>query len=151
MEDPEEVSDGTGNPLPEATSFPGATSGETGSARAGSPPEAPAGLVNVDFDDDGQPLRFQRWMQESATGVVLSGLARGLQHALDHPDNRPAIVIEASGLPEDPDALISLQMDHDDPSNTVAVIRVPPSSTPDPAPPGVAQPPAASGPDGGGP
>jgi hypothetical protein len=69
------------------------------------------------------PLRFQRWMQRSATGAVLTGIALGLREALEPNRRQTAFVIEAPGEPEDPDAPIALRFDPDDPTKTVAVIR----------------------------
>jgi len=71
------------------------------------------------------PLRFNRWMRSSASGGILTGIALGLQHALEERREQPAFVMEAPGEPEDPDAPISLHFDPDDPTKTVAVIRGP--------------------------
>ena len=54
-----------------------------------------------------------------------TGIALGLQHALEERREQPAFVMEAPGEPEDPDAPISLHFDPDDPTKTVAVIRTP--------------------------
>jgi hypothetical protein len=71
------------------------------------------------------PLRFHRWMRSSASGTILTGIALGLQHAMEERREQPAFVMEAPGEPEDPDAPISLRFDPDDPTRTVAVIRAP--------------------------
>jgi len=80
-----------------------------------------------DPDEDEQvghdPLRFHQWMKRSATGAVLTGVALGLQHALDARREVPGFVVEAPGEPEDPDAPITLHFDPDDPTRTVAVVR----------------------------
>ena len=79
-----------------------------------------------DADDDPgphDPLRFNHWMKRSAAGAVLSGIALGLQQALEQKREVPAFVMEAPGEPEDPDAPIVLHFDPDDPTKTVAVIR----------------------------
>jgi hypothetical protein len=80
-------------------------------------------------DDDGagphDPLRFSQWMKRSATGAVLSGIALGLQQALEVKRERPAFVMEAPGEPEDPDAPLVLHFDPDDPTKTVAIVRTP--------------------------
>ena len=87
--------------------------------------------------DDGEgpdahdSLRFDRWRKRSATGAVLTGVALGLQHALDRPKQEPAIVVESSGEPEDDDAPFVVHLDPDDPARTVVVVRDRP-----PAPPG---------------
>jgi hypothetical protein len=79
------------------------------------------------------PLRFSHWMKRSATGAVLTGIAIGLQQALETPRQQPAFVIEASDVP-DPDGPIDLRFDPDDPSATVAIIRRPVDGPP-PEPP----------------
>ncbi|MGD0880047.1 MAG: hypothetical protein ABSB09_00565 [Acidimicrobiales bacterium] len=89
---------------------------------------------STDADADGgtpDPLRFSNWMKRSATGAVLSGIALGLQHALEEKRELPAFVMEAPGEPEDPDAPITLHFDPDDPTNTVAVIRRPATTDPE--------------------
>jgi hypothetical protein len=81
-----------------------------------------------DPDDDlpgGDPLRFNNWMKRSATGAVLSGIALGLQQALERKRELPAFVMEAPDEPGDPDAPITLHFDPDDPTKTIAVIRHP--------------------------
>jgi hypothetical protein len=73
------------------------------------------------------PLRFHRWMRTSSAGGILTGIALGLQHALEEHREQPAFVMEAPGEPEDPDAPIVLHFDPDDPTRTVAVIRTDPA------------------------
>jgi hypothetical protein len=87
--------------------------------------------------DSRDPLRFNRWMKRSATGAVMTGIAVGLQQALELPKQEPAFVITASGEPDDPDKPIDLRFDPDSPADTVAVIRRPPTTEPpaDPAEP----------------
>ena len=77
------------------------------------------------------PLRFSQWMKRSATGAVLSGIALGLQQALEQKREVPAFVMEAPDQPEDPNAQFILHFDPDDPTKTVAVVR-----SPMPEPPG---------------
>jgi hypothetical protein len=85
--------------------------------------------------DGRDPLRFNRWMKRSATGAVMTGIAVGLQQALELPKQEPAFVITASGEPEDPDKPIDLRFDPDSPADTVAVIRRPrPVDPPEPPP-----------------
>ena len=55
----------------------------------------------------------------------MSGIAVGLQQALELPRQQPAFVIEASGEPDDPDRPIDLRFDPDSPADTVAIIRRP--------------------------
>ena len=109
----------------------------------GSASQAPGGVGPVGGDaagtpDDGDedagphdPLRFNRWMKRSATGAVLSGIALGLQQALEPKRELPAFVMEAPGEPEADDGPIILHFDPDDPTRTVAVIRAPATPTPD--------------------
>ena len=76
-----------------------------------------------------EPLPFQRWIKQSASGAVLTGIALGLQQVYQPKRELPAFVMEATGEPEDPNAPITLHFDRDDPSKTVAVIRMPQSGT----------------------
>jgi hypothetical protein len=69
------------------------------------------------------PLRFSSWMKRSTTGAVLTGIALGLQHALEKEREQPAFVMEAPGEPDEPEGPIALHFDPDDPGKTVAVIR----------------------------
>jgi len=66
--------------------------------------------------------RFDR-MRTSAAGVMMTGIAIGLQEALELPRQHPAFVIQASGEPDGPQGPIDLHFDPDDPTKTVAVIR----------------------------
>ncbi|HEV3280299.1 MAG TPA: hypothetical protein VG032_01725 [Acidimicrobiales bacterium] len=79
--------------------------------------EAEAGASGRD------PRRFNEWRKRSATGAVMTGIALGLKEALELPRQRPALVIEAPGEPDDPDHPIDLHFDPDDPTRTVAVVR----------------------------
>jgi hypothetical protein len=72
------------------------------------------------------PLRFDRWRKRSATGAVLTGVALGLQQALDRPRQEPAIVVEAPGEPEDDGSPFVVHLDPDHPEGTVAIVRTPP-------------------------
>ena len=89
------------------------------------PPHHAEDVDDVDEHVPHDPLRFNRWMKRSASGAVLSGIALGLQQALERKREVPAFVMEAPGEPEDPDAPITLLFDPDDPTKTVAVIRTP--------------------------
>jgi hypothetical protein len=71
------------------------------------------------------PLRFSNWMKRSATGAVMTGIAMGLQQALEPQNRQVPFVIEAKGEPEDPDRPIDLRFDPDSPADTVAIIRQP--------------------------
>jgi len=104
--------------------------GDTVASEAGAPPSDPPEPTATDplepTDEElgpHDPLRFNHWMKRSAAGAVLSGIALGLQQALEPKRELPAFVMEAPGEPEDPDAPITLHFDPDDPTKTVAVIR----------------------------
>ncbi len=81
----------------------------------------------VEPPEGSDPLRFNKWMKRSATGAVLTGISLGLREALETTKKEPAFMIEASGRPEDPDNPIQLHFDPDNPADTVAVIRQPPT------------------------
>jgi hypothetical protein len=95
----------------------------------------PNGDVAPDAGKD--PLRFNNWMKRSAAGAVMTGIAVGLQEALEPRRKEVPFVIEADGQPDDPDAPILLKFDPDSPADTVAIIRRPVTSdrqtTPPPA------------------
>ncbi len=99
------------------------------SDEAGGEGEAvPDGDPDGDGDEDGEagsrdPLRFNSWMKRSATGAVMTGIAVGLQQALELPRQEPAFVIEASGEPDDPNRAIDLHIDPDNPAGSVAIVR----------------------------
>ena len=103
---------------------PGRPGADTG---AGERVDGATENVGEDRGDGGRrladPLRFHRWMRTSSAGGVLTGIALGLQHALEEHREQPAFVMEAPGEPEDPDAPITLHFDPDDPTRTVAVVR----------------------------
>ncbi len=115
----------------------------SGEAEGAEPEELPEEAADGDSDppEDGSevrdPLRFNNWMKRSATGAVMTGIAVGLQQALQLPRQEPAFVIEASGEPHDPDRAIDLHFDPDNPADTVAIIR-----RPRPEPPEGSSPPA---------
>jgi hypothetical protein len=71
---------------------------------------------------DDSPTRFEK-VRRSSAGVIMTGIALGLQDALALPKKEPAFVIKATGEPDGDPGPIDLQFDPDDPSNTVAVIR----------------------------
>ncbi len=92
---------------------------------AGGPAESGAdGEAETDAGAAGRdPRRFNEWRKRSATGAVMTGIALGLKEALELPRERPALVIEAPGEPDDPDRPIDLRFDPDDPAATVAIVR----------------------------
>jgi hypothetical protein len=99
----------------------------------GDDPADPAGRADGEADEAGpvddaaaagrDPRRFNDWRKRSATGAVMTGIALGLKEALELPTERPALVIEAPGEPDDPDRPIDLHFDPDDPAATVAIVR----------------------------
>ncbi len=104
----------------------GADSSEPGDDTT--PPDDAAPHPGSDAEVEGpDPLRFSRWMRESPTGAVLTGVTLGLHQALSRREERPAIVVEAPGEPEDEEPVVRLQFDPDDPTKTVAVVRAEPT------------------------
>jgi hypothetical protein len=68
-------------------------------------------------------LRFDRWRRRSAAGAMMTGIAFGLQEALERKRKEVPIVQQADGDPAGPEGPIELQFDPDHPEKTVAVIR----------------------------
>jgi hypothetical protein len=144
---PEPVDDGGDRDHPAGPGGPVTPSGPADRDADGNDPDGndpdgndPDGNDPEDQDADGpdrdgrdggrDPLRFNSWRQRSATGAVMTGIAMGLQQALELPRQEPAFMIEASGEPEDPDRPIDLRFDPDSPADTVAIIRRPPPTDP---------------------
>jgi hypothetical protein len=101
--------------------------GEDGSGEDGEdqPTVLSDGTPSGDGTDLGpDPLRFNNWRRRSTAGVLMTGIAVGLQKALELPKQQPAYVMEASDEP-DPDGPIQLKFDPDNPAATVAIIRRP--------------------------
>lgn len=96
--------------------------GET--AEADEVDEAVASEAETEGEEpaDADPTRFEK-VRRSSAGVIMTGIALGLQDALALPKKEPAFVIKATGEPDGDQGPIDLQFDPDDPSNTVAVIR----------------------------
>lgn len=86
--------------------------------------EAVAGEAETEAEEpaDASPTRFEK-VRRSSAGVIMTGIALGLQDAFELPKKEPAFVIKATGEPDGDQGPIDLQFDPDDPSNTVAVIR----------------------------
>jgi hypothetical protein len=69
-------------------------------------------------------FRFERWRRNTATGVVLTGIALGLREALEHDKERPAMVQPVPGGDgNDPLQPVELHLDWEHPETTRAVIR----------------------------
>jgi hypothetical protein len=117
-------------PATEATTEGPGDVDPAGGSERGHPVDGTDDGAGADADDDAEsrdPLRFNNWMKRSATGAVMTGIAVGLQQALQLPRQEPAFVIEASGEPHDPNRPIDLHFDPDNPADTVAIIRRPAS------------------------
>ena len=129
---PEPVEDGGDTDHPAGPGDPVAPSGQVDRDADGHDPEDqdPDGRDRDGQDEGRDPLRFNSWRQRSATGAVMTGIAMGLQQALELPRQEPAFMIEASGEPEDPDRPIDLRFDPDSPADTVAIIRRPQPTDP---------------------
>ena len=133
-----------GHPQPVDPAQPRGEDGSGVDAQADDDP-GDSGPLEHEPPEGSDPLRFNSWMKRSATGAVLTGISLGLREALELKKNEPAIMIEASGEPEDPDNPIQLHFDPDDPRGTVAVIRMP-SDPPGSRPTGPEQAPGPTGP-----
>jgi hypothetical protein len=125
------VEDGHVAAAPPASARPDDPTPAEGSPADDSPVGPDGDLEDGDVRD---PLRFNNWMKRSATGAVMTGIAVGLQQALQLPRQEPAFVIEASGEPHDPNHPIDLHFDPDNPADTVAIIRRPAPADPSPSP-----------------
>ncbi len=106
-----------------AAGGPSTGPGPLDGAGGGPPDTAPTDGVGTDRGGP-ERTRFDR-MRKSTAGVMMTGIAIGLQEALELPRQQPAFVIKASGEPDGPPGPIDLHFDPDDPTKTVAVIRPP--------------------------
>jgi hypothetical protein len=98
-------------------------SGEVVPERAeGDPSVDPEAQADASGEAGGDPLRFDRWRRRSAAGAMMTGIAFGMQEALDRKRKEPPIVQQVDGDPG-PQGPIELQFDPDHPEKTVAVIR----------------------------
>jgi hypothetical protein len=99
---------------------------EEDEAQARNGAEDPGVSEGVETEDGGPPpeapTRFDK-VRRSSAGIMMTGIALGLQDALELPRKEPAFVIKAAGEPDGEPGPIDLQFDPDDPANTVAVIR----------------------------
>lgn len=86
------------------------------------PPVDPDSVGEAGRETSGDSLRFDRWRRRSAAGAMMTGIAFGLQEALDTKRKEPPIVQQVDGDPG-PQGPIELQFDPDHPEKTVAVIR----------------------------
>jgi hypothetical protein len=88
----------------------------------GDPSVDPEAHADASGEAGGDPLRFDRWRRRSAAGAMMTGIAFGMQEALDRKRKEPPIVQQVDGDPG-PQGPIELQFDPDHPEKTVAVIR----------------------------
>jgi hypothetical protein len=120
----------------------------------GTDPGAPPGDGDAEVADpaaDGGPdsggdvlgTRFERIRKHSVAGVMMSGIALGLQEALGPVKQETAVVFDVSGEPPGPPGPIEVQIDFEHPERTVAIIR--PWLIADTATPGAAADTAADG------
>lgn len=75
-----------------------------------------------DGDPGPLPSRLSRWSRSTAMGMVLSGVALGLQEVLD-PREHAQIVIEVDDEGETPHLPIELILDPDSPQGSVCLVR----------------------------
>lgn len=88
----------------------------------GHPAADPESGGEASTETPGDPLRFDRWRRRSAAGAMMTGIAFGMQEALDRKRKEPPIVQQVDGDPG-PEGPIELQFDPEHPEKTVAVIR----------------------------
>ena len=69
------------------------------------------------------PPRVEAWRRRSATGAMLTGIARGLGQVFEPEREQPAIVAEAPGEPLGPPRPVEAVLDPDDPSASTLVVR----------------------------
>lgn len=70
----------------------------------------------------GLPPRMESWRKRTATGAVLTGFALGFQQALGTEQQKPAIIMEASGDPPS-DLPVDAEVDQIRPADNVVRIR----------------------------
>lgn len=69
------------------------------------------------------PARVEAWRRRTATGALLTGIARGLGQVFEPEREQPAIVAEAPGEPFGPPRPVEAVLDPDDPSASSLVVR----------------------------
>jgi hypothetical protein len=68
------------------------------------------------------PPRVEAWRRRSATGAILTGIALGLQDALETKKDEPSIVVQTSGDPPQ-DLPIDADFEYRRPRDSVVNIR----------------------------
>ena len=69
------------------------------------------------------PARVEAWRRRTATGALLTGIARGLGQVFEPEREEPAIVAPAPGEPPGPPRPVEAVLDPDDPSASSLVVR----------------------------
>lgn len=98
-------------------------SGDDGELPAQDPDDVDVEVDGGEEAGPGDPRRFEQWMRRSTAGVLMTGIAVGLQEALELPRQNPPFVMKAPGEPDRPDGAIDIEFDPDHPERTVARIR----------------------------
>jgi len=81
------------------------------------------GLEDPDAMHTTLPPRVEAWRRRTATGALLTGMARGLGQVFEPERDRPAIVAEAPGEPFGPPRPVEAVLDPDDPAASTLVVR----------------------------
>lgn len=68
------------------------------------------------------PPRVERWRKRSAAGAILTGLALGMQEALDAHKDEPQIMIQTSGTPPK-DLPVEADFEYGRPRQSVVSVR----------------------------
>lgn len=90
-----------------------------------------------DFDDPAWPVEgadhpdrhtalppwLEAWRRRTATGALLTGMARGLGAVFEPEREQPAIVAEAPGEPFGPPRPVEAVLDPDDPAASILLVR----------------------------
>ena len=67
--------------------------------------------------------RFEAWRRRSATGALLTAIARGLREVFEGRQDPPAIVMEAPGEPPGPPRPVEVHLEPGLPADSWAVAR----------------------------
>jgi hypothetical protein len=69
------------------------------------------------------PAPVEAWRRRTATGALLTGIARGFGEVFEPEREQPAIVAPAPGEPMGPPRPVEAVLDPDDPSASTLVVR----------------------------
>ena len=86
------------------------------------PPYEDAGN-HTDASHTALPARVEAWRRRTATGALLTGIARGLGQVFEPEREPPPIVAEARGEPLGPPRPVEAVLDPDDPTASSLVVR----------------------------